>query len=130
MCFVSIRESLGNKEPNVMDNVFWLLMEEIERFCSLILVYHIEIDSSSELDEWSVLVEKLVKCLGIAPCRDLFSRQIFRFPAMLAVSYQLSMIIISEFNFSGTHGNNPIWGHIEYVSSELHEISVLAEQLA
>jgi hypothetical protein len=83
-------------------------MEEIERFCSLMLVYHFEIDSPSELDEWSVLVEKLAECLGIAPCRDFFSHQMFRFPAMLAVSYQSSMIIISEFNFSGTHGNNPV----------------------
>jgi hypothetical protein len=70
-----------------MDNVCWLLMEEIENFCSLMLVYHFEIDSPSELDEWSVLMEKLAKCLRIVPCRDLFSRQMFRFPAMLAISY-------------------------------------------
>jgi hypothetical protein len=37
-----------------------------------------------------------------------FSRQMFGFSAMLVVSYQSSMIIISEFNFSGTHGNNPV----------------------
>jgi hypothetical protein len=49
---------------------------------------------------------------------------------MLAVSYQSSMIIQLESNYSATHGNTPVWGYIEYVSSELHEISVLAEQLA
>jgi hypothetical protein len=44
-------ESFGNKEPNVTDNVCRLLMEEIERFHSLMLVYHFETDSSSEIDE-------------------------------------------------------------------------------
>jgi hypothetical protein len=34
-----------------MDNVCRLLLGEIERFHSLMLVYHFEIDSSSELDE-------------------------------------------------------------------------------
>jgi hypothetical protein len=37
-----------------------------------------------------------------------FSRQMFGFPTMLAITYQSSMIIISEFNFNGTHGNNPV----------------------
>jgi hypothetical protein len=33
-----------------MDNICRLLMEEIEIFRSLMLVYHIEIDSPSEFD--------------------------------------------------------------------------------
>jgi predicted phosphoadenosine phosphosulfate sulfurtransferase len=37
------------------------------------------------------------------------------------------MIIQSESNFSATYGNTPVWGYIEYVSGEHHEISVLAE---
>jgi hypothetical protein len=35
------------------------------------------------------------------------SREMFMFHAMLAVSSQSSMIILSECNLRGTHGNNP-----------------------